>query len=129
MRGKVEMTPRPQLTKPRSNYTYFPDTGDVPGHQSVNTHNRSYAIGALVDIPAPGAEGVPFAHGSRFGGHALYVKDNRLHYVYSYVGIIEQKVDAGETYAWRRHGLGEHPFGCGAQLRALRRVLAPPCRP
>ena len=30
------------------------------------------SIGALVDIPAPGAEGVLFAHGSRFGGHALY---------------------------------------------------------
>ena len=30
---------------------------------------------ALVDIPAPGAEGVLFAHGSRFGRHALYVKN------------------------------------------------------
>ena len=49
---------------------------------------------ALVDIPAPGAEGVLFAHGSRFGGHALYVKDNRLHYVYNFVGLMEQKIDA-----------------------------------
>ena len=31
-------------------------------------------------------EGVLFAHGSRFGGHALYVKDNRLHYIYNFVG-------------------------------------------
>jgi len=46
-----------------------------------------------VDIPAPGAQGVLFAHGSRFGGHALYVKDNRLHYVYNFVGMIEQKID------------------------------------
>ena len=28
-----------------------------------------------------------FAHGSRFGGHALYIKDNRLHYVYNFVGM------------------------------------------
>ena len=35
-----------------------------------------------------------FAHGSRFGGHALYVKDNRLHYVYSFVGSLEQKIVA-----------------------------------
>ena len=34
-----------------------------------------------------------FAHGSRFGGHALYVKDNRLHYVYNFVGMMEQKID------------------------------------
>jgi len=62
----------------------------------VNVHNRSYTIGALVDIPAPGAQGVLFAHGARFGGHALYVKDNRLHYVYNFVGMFEQKVVATE---------------------------------
>ena len=62
----------------------------------MNVHNRSYSIGALVDIPAPGAEGVIFAHGAQFGGHALYVRDGRLHYVNSFVGITEQKVDATE---------------------------------
>ena len=36
--------------------------------------------------PTAAAQGVLFAHGSRFGGHALYVKDNRLHYVYNFVG-------------------------------------------
>ncbi|HCU96181.1 MAG TPA: arylsulfatase, partial [Actinobacteria bacterium] len=30
--------------------------------------------------------------GSRFGGHALYVKDNRLHYVYNFIGMMEQMV-------------------------------------
>jgi len=62
----------------------------------VNIRNRSYTIGAQLDIPAPGAEGVIFAHGARFGGHALYVKDNRLHYVYNFVGMFEQKVTATE---------------------------------
>ena len=37
-----------------------------------------------------------FAHGSRFGGHALYVKDNRLHYVNNFAGVTEQRVDATE---------------------------------
>ena len=37
-----------------------------------------------------------FAHGSLFGGHALYVKDNRLHYVYNFVGMHEQKIVATE---------------------------------
>jgi arylsulfatase len=94
-RSAVEIitTPRPQLASARSRYTYFPDTAEVPEAQAVNIRNRSYTIGALVDIPAPGAEGVLFAHGSRFGGHALYVKDNRLHYVYDFVGMIEQKID------------------------------------
>ncbi len=42
----------------------------------------------------PGAQGVLFAHGSPFGGHALYVKDNRLHYVYNFVGMSEAHVVA-----------------------------------
>ena len=58
--------------------------------------NRSFAIGALVDLPAAGAEGVLFAHGSRFGGHALYVKDNRLHYNYNFLGLADQKIVATE---------------------------------
>jgi hypothetical protein len=53
-------------------------------------------IGAQVDLPAAGASGVLFAHGSRFGGHALYVKDNRLHYVYNFVGLTEQKIVGAE---------------------------------
>jgi arylsulfatase A-like enzyme len=93
---EIMLTPRPVLAPPRDRYVYFPDTAEVPESQAVNVRNRSYTIGALVDIPAEGAEGVLFAHGSPFGGHALYVKDNRLHYVYSFVGMFEQKVVATE---------------------------------
>ena len=90
------LTPRPQSAVPRDRYTYFPDTAEVPEQQAVNVRNRSYSIGALVDIPAPGAQGVLFAQGARFGGHALYIKDNRLHYVNNFVGITEQMIDGSE---------------------------------
>jgi arylsulfatase len=30
---------------------------------------------------------VIFAHGSRFGGHALFIKDRKLYYVYNFLGI------------------------------------------
>jgi arylsulfatase A-like enzyme len=93
---EIILTPRPQLSAPRNRYVYYPDLADVPETQAVNIRNRSYSIGALVDIPAPGAEGVLFAQGARFGGHTLYVKDNRLHYVYNFVGVFEQKIDATE---------------------------------
>ena len=91
---EIGLERRPQLAVPREKYVYYPDCAEVPEAQSVNIHNRSYSLGALVDIPAPGAQGVLFAHGARFGGHALYVKDDRLHYVNSFVGIVEQKIDA-----------------------------------
>ena len=97
-RSPVEIfaTPRPQLTAPRDQYDYFPDAAPVPEWQAVNVKNRSFVIGALVGIPSPGAKGVLFAHGTRFGGHALYIKDNRLRYVNSYVGAEEQMIVGSE---------------------------------
>jgi arylsulfatase len=89
-------TERPQLSAPRTRYVYYPDTAPVPEWQGVVTRGRSFVIGAVVDIPAPGAEGVLFAQGTRFGGHSLYVKDNRLHYLNNYLGTTEQKVVATE---------------------------------
>jgi arylsulfatase A-like enzyme len=97
-RGPLEIltTPRPVMSPPRSRYVYYAGTAEVPESQAVNIRNRSYIIAALVDLPAPGAQGVLFAQGARFGGHALYVKNNRLHYVYSYVGAVQQKVVSTE---------------------------------
>ena len=97
-RSAIEIltTPRPQLASPRDRYIYYPDVADSPEQQAVNIRNRSYPIGAQVDIPGPGAGGVLFAHGALFGGHALYVRDNRLHYVYNFAGITEQRVAATE---------------------------------
>jgi arylsulfatase A-like enzyme len=89
---EIISTPRPQLTAPRDRYVYRPGTAPVSEWQAANMRGRSYVIGALVDIPAPGAQGVLFALGSRFGGHALYVKDNRLHYVNNFVGAEEQMI-------------------------------------
>ena len=28
-----------------------------------------------------------FAHGSRFGGHSLFIKNRKLYYVYNFLGI------------------------------------------
>ena len=48
-----------------------------------------------------------FAQGARFGGHALFVKDRRLHYVYNFIGIPpEQHLESGEPLEPGRHVLG-----------------------
>ncbi len=93
---EIFISPRPQLSPPRARYVYFPEHAEVPEAQAVVVRGRSFVIGALVDIPGPGAQGVLFSQGSRFGGHSLYVKDGRLHYVNSFVGMFEQKVVATE---------------------------------
>jgi arylsulfatase len=35
---------------------------------------------------------VIFAHGSRYGGHALFIKDKKLYYVYNFLGIQPEQV-------------------------------------
>jgi arylsulfatase A-like enzyme len=89
-------TERPQLAKPRDQYEYYPDCAEVPESVAVNVRNRSYAIVADVTIDTKEAGGVLFAHGCRFGGHALYIKDGKLKYDYNYVGEEDQYVESNK---------------------------------
>ena len=61
-----------------------------------NIRNRSYTIAVEADIETTDAAGVLFSHGARFGGHALYIKDGKLKYVYNWVGMFEQIVESTE---------------------------------
>jgi arylsulfatase len=79
-------TPRPSDEPARDRYIYYPNTAPVPEGVAVNVRNRSYKILANVEVTAT-ASGVIFAHGSRFGGHTLFIKDHKLHYVYNFLGV------------------------------------------
>jgi hypothetical protein len=80
-------TERPGAEPPRERYVYYPGTSSVPEGVAVSVRGRSYKIIADVEITDANASGVIFAHGSRFGGHALFMKDRKLHYVYNFLGI------------------------------------------
>jgi arylsulfatase A-like enzyme len=93
---EILTTDRPQLTKPRNRYVYYPGGAEVPESVAPNIRNRSYTIAVEVNVDREDAEGVLFAQGSRFGGHALYLKDRKLKYVYNWVGQFEQIVESTE---------------------------------
>jgi arylsulfatase len=78
---------RPAEEAARDRYLYYPHTAPVPEGVAVSVRGRSYKILANVEITDSKASGVIFAHGSRFGGHALFIKDKKLHYVYNFLGI------------------------------------------
>jgi len=78
---------RPSEEPARERYLYYPDTAPVPEGVAANVRGKSYKILAAVDLTDANASGVIFAHGSRFGGHALFLKDKKLHYVYNFLGI------------------------------------------
>lgn len=71
---------------PAGQYIYYPGTSEIPERSAANTHSVSYKVLAEVDLTAK-SEGVIFAQGARFGGHALFIDDGVLHYVYNYLGI------------------------------------------
>jgi arylsulfatase len=78
---------RPSEEAPRERYIYYPHTAPVPEGVAVNVRGRSFKILADVEIKEENASGVIFAHGSRFGGHSLFIKDRKLNYVYNFLGI------------------------------------------
>ncbi len=88
----VLTTPRPQMSPPRDRYVYYPHTLEVPEAVAVSIRGRSYKIAAEVVIETPEIGGVLFAHGHAFGGHALYLKDGKLKYVYNFLGENEQMI-------------------------------------
>jgi arylsulfatase A-like enzyme len=96
---------RPQLTKDRQIYVYYPRTQVVPENVAVKVLNRAHRLVAEVDIPKGGAEGVLVCHGSNAGGYALFVKGNKLHYVHNYVGAQEFHVESSESVPEGRSSL------------------------
>ena len=90
---------------PGGQYVYYPGTSEVPEHSAANTHGVSFKVLADVDF-TPETQGVIWAHGSRFGGHAVYVKDGKLHYTYNFLGIPPEQKLVGDAPTSGRHLVG-----------------------
>ena len=124
---------RPQAEPPRNRYVYYPDSAPVPEGAAVNVRGRSYKIVADVEV-TPESEGVIFAHGSRFGGHSLFIKDGTLHYVYNFLGIkpeqefVSDALEPGNRtlgVEFIREGTGDHGESTGtAKLYVDDKVVA-----
>jgi arylsulfatase len=83
-----------QTARTSSRLVLAPNTTPVPGVIAPRVLNHTHRITVEADIPAGGAAGVLVAHGSRFGGYALFVKDGRLTYVHNYTGLEELTLTA-----------------------------------
>ncbi len=98
-------TVRPQTSKPRTRFVYYPGASVVPSFAAPAVYNRAYSIEADVDIPAGGAEGVLVAQGGDAGGYAFFMKDGQLRFVYNYVGLDRFEMRAGDVLSEGRHAL------------------------
>jgi arylsulfatase len=115
--------PRPQPLPPQDTYTYYPDAAEVPESIAANIRGRSYRIVASVDLDSVDASGVLLASGSRHGGHALFLKDRKLWYVYNFLGLEEQRFVSSQPVTegshvvgmeFTKHSMGEHHESIGS---------------
>jgi arylsulfatase len=97
---------RPSEEPARERYIYYPGTQAVPEGVAVSVRGKSYKILANVDITDANCSGVIFAHGSRFGGHSLFIKDHKLYYVYNFLGIKPE-----QTFSSKALKPGKYTFG------------------
>jgi arylsulfatase A-like enzyme len=108
---------RPTEEPPRERYLYYPHTSPVPEGVAVSIRGKSYKLLTDVEITDANCSGVIFAHGSRFGGHTLFIKNRKLYYVYNFLGIkpeqefVSQELKPGKyTFGveFTREKAGEH---------------------
>jgi arylsulfatase len=97
---------RPQEELPRDSYNYYPHTSAVQEAVAVNIRGRSYKIIANIEITDANCSGVIFAHGSRFGGHSLFIKDHKLYYVYNFLGIEQQQLVSPTALKTGKYSVG-----------------------
>jgi arylsulfatase A-like enzyme len=99
-------TERPAEEEVRERYIYYPGASPIPEAVAANVRGRSFKIIADVEITDADCTGVIFAQGSRFGGHALFITNKKLYYVYNFLGIKpEQKFISKELKP------GKYTFG------------------
>ena len=98
-RFNASIAGRPDLMGDRTSLTVYPGMTHMTENAFINVKNRSHTITAEVEIPEGGAEGVILAHGGRFAGWSLYMKDGKVSYVHNWVGLERYTVTAPEAVA------------------------------
>ena len=77
---------RPTIARPRTKFVYYPGGSGVPFTAAPKGYNRPWSITADVVIPEGGAEGVILAQGGRTGGYVFFVQDQKLFFLYNWLG-------------------------------------------
>lgn len=94
---------RPQLIT-GTRQVLFPGMKRLSENSVLDVKNRSFAVTAAVEIPADGiTNGVIIAQGGGFGGWTLYVKQGRVKFVYSLLGMQEFVTEAKEEVTSETH--------------------------
>ena len=104
---RMNVDNRPSLTRGRAVFSYYPGMTRIPEGSAPSILNKSFKIGADVEIPAGGAEGVLVTQGGRFNGWGLYLLRGKPVFHYNTVGVYRYTIAAPEQLAnWQKAGGG-----------------------
>jgi hypothetical protein len=94
---------RPQLIT-GTTQALFPGMKRLSEGSVIDIKNRSFTVTAAIHAATNGpTNGVIIAQGGRFGGWALFFKENRAHFVYNLLGMQEFVIGATEDLASGNH--------------------------
>lgn len=77
-------------------FVYREGVDRITGQVAPQLSGRAYTITADIDIPRSSTHGVIIAHGSRYGGFTLFVKNNRIVYEINTFGHTSGEIVASE---------------------------------
>jgi arylsulfatase A-like enzyme len=101
-RANSDAAGRPELIK-GNRQLLFGGMGRLTESSIVNTHNKSYAITAEIEVPKEGAEGVLVALGGIIGGWSLYCKAGKLKHCYNFLGLERYYAESKSTIPAGKH--------------------------
>jgi hypothetical protein len=100
---RMSVDNRPSLTRGRSVFTYYPGMTRIPEGTAPSILNKYFKIGADVEIPDDGAEGVLVTQGGRFNGWGFYLLAGKPVFYYNTVGVFPSSVASAERLSPGKH--------------------------
>ena len=76
---------RPGTPHNRQKYVYYPPVSHIPADAAPPLGGRSWSVTCDVEINGD-SEGILYTRGSHNVGHAFFIKDRKLHFVYNALG-------------------------------------------
>jgi arylsulfatase A-like enzyme len=90
---------------PAGRAVFYPDTPAQATSAGGLVLGRSFTLGTQLSVEDADAEGVIFSQGNRVGGQVLYLKSQRLHYVYNCGGVLSQAMASEQTVTIGTHAV------------------------
>ena len=87
---------KPSTIGDRNEFIYRPNSSQVFDHSAVKVLNRSHKIVARCIDLDPSHEGILLAHGGKFCGYSLFIKDRKLIFAHNYLAAEVYHVVTGQ---------------------------------